>query len=209
MIPQHKHLFFTVADHLNCYIGLREPNADSDQWITKEGSIPKGVDVKAKTAKAGKFAGLVVNPNLLPEAFPKKDDLERAKKSWNDFTKHGLPGGFSFETSGPEKGVLKKHGSAIHADYDLMLVTLADEQGNMKFTSSAEAEMLFLKVENEINRMIPRKKMIQHATEFQYNGVGAPPTEQIYIFGPKRKFMISTSSFKYSENKEERQKIMQ
>ena len=209
MIPQHKQIFFTVADKLNCFIGLREPNDLSDRWITKAGYVPKGVDVKAKTAKAREFAGLVVNPYLLPKAFPKPDDLKRAQESWDKFAKNGLHGGFSCPNSGPEKGLLKKEGKAIHADYDLMFITLADEQGNIKFTSTAESEDLFAKVGKEINRMIPRKKMIQHSTEFLFEGVGAPASEQVLIFGPKRKFIQTTSSFKYHEDKQERQKIMQ
>ena len=209
MIPQHKQVFFIVADRLNCYIGLREPNDLSDKWITKEGFVPKGVDVKAKTAKAGEFAGLVVNPYLLPKAFPKPDDLKRAQGSWDKFAKNGLPNRFSCPTSGPEVGLLKKEGKAIHADYDLMFVTLADGQGNMKFTSGIESEALFTKVGNEINRMIPRKKMIQHSTEFLFEGVGAPASEQVLIFGPKRKFIQTTSSFKYHEDKQERQRVMQ
>ena len=131
------------------------------------------------------------------------------KKSWDSFIQHGLPNGFSCPGSGPEKGVLKKWGNAIHADYDLMFVTQADEQGNMKYTSNEEAKALFLKVEQEINRLISRKKMIQHSTEFLFEGVGAPAEELIYIFGPKRKFIVSTSSFKYHEDKQERQKVMQ
>ena len=167
------------------------------------------MDVKAKTAKAGEFAGLVVNPYLLPKAFPKPDDLKRAQESWDKFAKYGLPNGFSCSTSGPEVGLLKKEGKAIHADYDLMFVTLADGQGNMKFTSAADSETLFTKVGIEINRMIPRKKMIQHSTEFLFEGVGAPASEQVLIFGPKRKFFQTTSSFKYHEDKQERQRIMQ
>lgn len=208
MIAQHKQVFFSVAHRLNCYIGLRQPNDLSDQWITKEGYIPKGVDVKAKTAKEGAFAGLVVNPYLRSDAFSTKEDQERAKKSWDEFTKNGLPKGFSCPTSGPETGVLKKEGKGIHADYDLMFVSLADEEGNSKFTSTAEAKALFLKVRNEINRLIPRKEMIQHSTEFLYQGVGAPAREQIYTFGPNRKFMVTSSSFEYHENKAAQQKLM-
>ncbi|WP_225000345.1 CyaA/EF/ExoY family adenylyl cyclase toxin [Cesiribacter sp. SM1] len=128
MIPQHKQIFFTAADHLNCYIGLRKPNDEADQWITKEGYIPKGMEVKAKSAKAGKYAGLVVNPYLRKDAFTDEKDWARAKKSWDEFTKNGLPKGYSYPTNGDDVGVLKKEGKGIHADYDLMFVNLADKE---------------------------------------------------------------------------------
>jgi len=38
-------------------------------------------------------------------------------------------------------------------------------------------------------------KMIQHVSEFMYkDGVGSRETEQVYFFGPKRRFKLSYSS---------------
>lgn len=196
MLPQHKEIFFAVAQQLNCWIGLREPNDLADQWIGKPGFVPKGVSCKAKTSDSAgfQFAGLVTDPTLCPEAFQQKT-IEDAREKWKSFAGNNqLPGGYTCEKNGREKGLVKYHGNAIHADYDLMAVCNAGADGEIGYTTEEDQKGLFTRVERLLNMRF-NTKMIQHGSEFMYkDGVGARETESVYFFGPNRKFKLSYSS---------------
>ncbi len=196
MLARHKDVFFSVAGRLNCWIGLREPNPMADKWVGRPGYIAKSEKCKAKTAdnQAFRFAGLVVNPLLCPEAFTAATVGEALKK-WEGFTVVGrLPAGFTCAGSGHEKGLLKYQGAAIHADYDLMNISRADKNGKFAFTSENEELALFNQARPLLNAGFGAE-MIQHGTEFSWtDGVGAREREQVLYFGPNRKFMQATSS---------------
>lgn len=195
MKQQHKIIFFKVATQLNCIIGVREPNPLADQWIGHPGYIPKMHACKAKTANNSShpFGGLVIDPLLCPEAFTDKA-LPGAKEKWtNSFLTGGnLPTYFTRETTGPEKGLVKYNGSAIHADYDLMYVSSANARGEHKFTEYAEKKVLEKRVLGSLNISLG-VDMIQHGSEFDYEGVGAAENEQVYIFKPSGNFAAVSS----------------
>lgn len=194
MLSHHFDVFYSVADEYWCWIGLREPNPLSDQWIGKFGYVPKSLDCKAKTSDKldFKFRGLVVDPTLCPEAFL---NSEEAKATWTyKFLQNGdLPSGFSRDTQGPERGLVRHNGSKIHADYDLMCLVKASQDGSLAFTSPEEINELFSNVEKALNNQLG-SKMIQHGTEFQFQGMGARESEMVLYFGPKRQFRSSVSS---------------
>lgn len=201
MLAHHKNAFYDVADKLNCWIGLREPNELSDRWIGQPRHTPKPVSCKAKSADNPSFrhAGLVVDPTLCPEAFLPAS-LADARDKWNQKFAIGgrLPLGYTCLTTGPEKGLVRLHGSAIHADFDLMTVTLAGTDGGMAFTTREQMQALMMKVQPLLNSLLG-SPMIQHGPEFDYMGnkdhrVGARPSEQVWFFGPKRRFIQSQSS---------------
>jgi len=196
MISSHMDAFFIVADRLNCLIGLRQPNILSDKWIGKPGYIPKSDKCKAKTANNPDFelGGLVINPFQLPEGFL-SEYLPGAKEKWNtDFFKDGkLPPGFSCEEKGPEKGLVKYNGSAIHSDYDLMYVNRIDKFGKKVFMGFAEQNELAVKVQSLLNIYLGIP-MIQHGAEMGWKGgVGAAEREMIFSFGPGRAFTSLSS----------------
>lgn len=196
MHPQHKEIFFAVASQLNCWIGLREPNELSDQWVGKEGYIPKPVSCKAKTADAAghPFAGLVVSPVICEEAFKLQSQITAIEK-WKEFAPaNQLPAGYTCEKEGREKGLVKLHGCAIHADYDLMVVCRTGSDGEIGFTTLEEQKMLFTKAASMLNQRLG-SPMIQHGAEFMWDGgVGARESEQVYFFGTGRRFRLGHSS---------------
>ena len=200
MRNSHKKAFLSTAQKFSCWIGLREPNPLSDKWIGKPGGRPKSVYCKAKTAdnEMHPFTGLVVDPYLCRDAF-KKDTLKRAEDKWKDFLDGTqLPIGFTRIESGYLKGLVKHHGLAIYADYDIMTIKRADKNGNMTSTQGPEKDIkelntLFEKVSKEINKKLG-VPMIQHGSEFQYEGLGAPEFEYILWFGPNGRFFTGVSS---------------
>ena len=89
---------------------------------------------------------------------------------------------------------MKYNGCAIHADYDLMVVCNASADGEIGFTTKEEQRSLFTKAESMLNMRF-HSQMIQHGSEFMYEeGVGARETEQVYFFGPGRRFKLGHSS---------------
>lgn len=197
MRQQHKDVLFDVAQQFTCWIGLREPNELSDKWIGLAGHAPKGLDCKAKTADnpSFRFAGLVVDPILCPEAFT-RDTLAAAVETWNDkFLKHGhLPPGFTCVRTGPERGVVKRNGRGIFADFDLMNIGRSNENGDHLFTTNAEEEELYKLVKPALDRGFGLP-LVQHGSEFMYRkGVGAREFEYVLWFGPGRRLKRQPSS---------------
>jgi len=197
MDSDDKEVFFDAADQFTCWIGLREPNPDSAQWAGAADSIPKPEECKAKTADNpdSEFRGLVMDPTRRADAF-RPGSLDRARATWDEqFLQEGhVPPGFTVEESGPEQGLVRCNGRKIFADYDLMTVSRSNEQGEFVYTTREELEDLSRRVEDYINRFLP-KPMVQHGPEFLYMaGVGARASEAILWFGPAHRFMVGTSS---------------
>ncbi|RDB05100.1 hypothetical protein [Runella aurantiaca] len=196
MLAIHKEAFFKVADMLNCWIGLREPNPLADQWIGRVGYIAKGERCKAKTADnpSFRFAGLVTDPTLCPEAFTQAT-LTDALEKWKKFTfNNQLPSGFTRVESGSEKGLVKYEGAAIHADFDLMSINVADKNGHIGFTTRNDAHSLFIKAQPLLNHFFG-SALIMHGSEFDWDGgIGARESEYVFYFGPKRQFKQTLSS---------------
>ena len=191
MHSQHKTVLWDVAQRHTCWIGLREPNPLSDKWIGRPGGVPKPLSCKGKTADNSTFpfAGLVVNPLLCPQAFTPAS-LGAATEAWkNKFLEKGgrLPAGYTCVEDGPEKGLVKLRGSYLFADFDLMSLVRATEDGKFLFTSEEELKDLFVAVQLELNRGL-RVPMIQHSVEFLYKEVGAREFEYVLWFGPGRRF---------------------
>jgi hypothetical protein len=197
MRDDHRDVFFKTADQCRCWIGVREPNPLADQWIGKAGYVPKSLSCKAKTADnpSFRFAGLVVDPVARPEAF-KKESLAGARETWTKkFLKGGrVPAEFTCIQTGPERGLVKRGGSAIYADYDLMAISRSGERGEMLFTDQAQQAELYAKVEPLLRQGLG-VPMVQHPTEFMWDGgVGAREFEYVLWFGPGRRFNRSPSS---------------
>ena len=117
-------------------------------------------------------------------------------ETWNQgFLQSGrLPARFTRVEQGEEKGVVKLHGSSIYADYDLMFICRANEQGDYLQTSEAEARELFPPIARELNDKLSAR-MIQHGPEFLFKGVGAREREWVLCFGPGGRYDEAPSSF--------------
>ena len=194
MQNNHKSIFLNVANRFNYWIGLREPNYLADRWIGKTGYIPKSIHCKAKTStnSGHNFGGLVVDPLLCPEAFD-SSTLSNAIAKWQEFAFNGyLPANFSVEKSGSKKGLLLYQGQAIHADYDLFSLNLANAKGNITYTTLGEQNIIFKKVQPVLNMQF-HTPLIQHGPEMAWQGVGAAESEQVLFFGPNNQFKQSSS----------------
>lgn len=151
-----KMAFQTVANRTRVSIWLRAPNPMMYKFLGQKGFHPKPEDCKAKTAKLGSLAGLVVSPNHVRSAF---SDIGDAQKYWNEFrsiafkeygtskvnledTRYSslLPQFYDIELSDKKYygalKMLKSHPKNetesdcyIHSDFDLMALFLRDERG--------------------------------------------------------------------------------
>jgi hypothetical protein len=201
MLLQHKEAFFQTAQQFKCWIGLREPNPLAERWIGRNGYRPKGHDCEAKTADnpAHCWAGLVVSPLLLPDAFKQdshQSSIFLAREKWRKFLLLGrMPAGFTCSETGLEKGIVRQKGQAIFADYDLMTILKSDDKGSFLFTSDSDELILMKQVIPKINNLIGIE-MIQHGPEFDpgFDGLGARERERILYFGPGRRFQEGISS---------------
>ena len=172
MKHEHHRIFHAAADRFQCWIGLREPNPLADRWIGKPGYMPKAMSVKAKTADrpGHPLAGLVVDPTLRPGAFRAGDSLKRAKDNWKP---SALPEGAQVTQEGDEKGLVRVHGKAIYADYDLLALQWADSStGDFQYTYSSAKdpgswaiELLYRHVMLDLNNRLG-VELVQHGPEF-------------------------------------------
>ena len=157
MIQEHKNAFLATADQFSCWIILREPNELSDKWIGRSGYRPKRVTCSAKTADDPDhpLRGLVVNPEICPDAFTSQS-YSRALRAWqDDFLTNGrYPPYYSCIESGPEMGGVKHSGAFIHADYDLMTISKANDEGEFLFTTKKELYKLFRAVKPVLSRRL-------------------------------------------------------
>ena len=190
MRTAHEQVFFDVADQLTCWIGVREPNPLSDRWIDWPGGVPKPLECRAKTADNPlfRFSGLVVDPTLCPEGFK---DVGGATATWNDnFLEAGrLPPAFTRGEHEPERGLVRLRGSLLFADYDLMAICRATEDGDFLITSEGFQGEVQATINDGLG--VPR---IQHGAEMMYKKVGARELEDVLWFGPGRRFNVWPSS---------------
>ncbi len=100
MIPEHKNVFFVVAAKFRIWIGVREFNELSTQWVGNPNCVSKEAYVSAKTVDNVKhpLCGLVVSPKICPTAFldqlnpVRRPDgtveVPRSTIKWEKFLKH-------------------------------------------------------------------------------------------------------------------------
>ena len=98
VLDRHKLLFAAVAREppigLGLWILVRGTNKESLEYLSRDDYktryTPKPIDCKAKTARKGPCAGLVINPHNVQNAFD-GDDLNKAIKLWDDLHEKGNP----------------------------------------------------------------------------------------------------------------------
>src|SRR5580692_8024980 len=72
-------IFARVAQGMGVWILMRGTNPASLEYICKKGYTPKPIDCKAKTAKKGPCAGLVVDPFKVADGF---EDPSKVQEKW-------------------------------------------------------------------------------------------------------------------------------
>lgn len=197
MEEEHKLIFWEVADSLQCWIGVREPNPYSQDYMGAADAIPKPEECKAKTADNpdSDLKGLVVDPTERPDAF-RSGSVERAIGTWKEkflTQKGGVPDGFTVDRQGPDRGLVRMGGMKIFSDYDLMTLVKSNEAGQYLSTDTDQLKALAYRVEGLLNRLLP-KPMIQHGPEFLFDGVGGKHGEFVLWFGPGQRFFVGPSS---------------
>ena len=158
------------------------------------GFTPKPIDCKAKTARLGDNAGLVVDPYEAEDAFP-ASKLAELKKQWDEEYTPLLYSPrkthYSIEKTGKRKGCVKLDDKYIHADYDLKALVLpGHESATVALVTAvhgiqnARHGLKFDDVQREVNNAI-RVEMVQHGAEDEFTGHS---DDTIFVFGPKNEF---------------------
>jgi hypothetical protein len=190
MRPQDKPVFSQAAREFNCWILVRQTNADSLKYVGMANHTPKPIECKAKTAsnKAHHLVGLVVNPKLVPEAIA-PDKKQKALEAWESFEKVLKTNrAYAVVTNPADRhyGCVTLNGKYIHGDYDLKDVIL-DDQMHRNLASvetlNGQSHMrgpLILKAQKWINSRLG-SEMVQHGGEAQYTGHSDEPID---LFGP-------------------------
>jgi hypothetical protein len=192
MRPQDKAVFSNAARSLGLWILVRRTNPTSLKYIGRHGFVPKPIDCKAKTSNCGELAGLVVSPELCPQAFgPQK--LSNAKTAWTAFCRDQRPGqpGSRYAIQTDKKsdhyGAVTLHGSYLHGDYDLYdIIDPAQAHRNLASVETLLGQPHMrgpnlYKVMDAINHQIG-VAMVQHGGEAQYSDHSE---QAIDAFGPE------------------------
>jgi hypothetical protein len=192
MRPQDKAVFAAAAASpgIKSWILVRRTNPQSLQYIARAGFRPKRIDCKAKTADVGPLAGLVVSPELRPDAFS-ESKREKVREAWEQFrnevlSTHALGYSVDVRPASEFRGCVTLNGEYIHGDYDLYdVIDPQHAQRNLAavetlFGQAHRRGPKFFAVQDFINVHIG-VPMVQHGGEAQY----ADHTEQaLDAFGP-------------------------
>lgn len=206
ILDRHKLLFAAVAKEppsgLGVWILVRGTNKESLKCLSRDDYkirfTPKPIDCKAKTARKGPCAGLVVNPHNAQNAFD-DDDRKKAIELWDDWDKKkGNPllfserkDRYSEETTGSLEGCIKLEGKYIHGDYDLKAIIVPGHESatialitELHGVSNVRHGPRFYEVQRRINATIGAD-MVQHGAEDEYTGHS---DDSIFVFGPKGEY---------------------
>ena len=189
---QDKQKFADAAKDIGVWILVRGTNRKSLDYIGRAGYTPKPIDCKAKTAKRGPWAGLVVNPYVAEQAF---DDLPKQKRFWDE---HGNPvkysarkTHYSVESTGPLQGCVKLDGKYIYGDYDLKAVVVPGHESatialvtELHGVTNVRRGPKLYEVQRHVNNAIG-VEMVQHGAEDEFMGHSE---DTIFAFGPKGEY---------------------
>ncbi|RMH57354.1 MAG: hypothetical protein D6679_06810, partial [Candidatus Hydrogenedentota bacterium] len=178
----HIHGMRKYAVEKKQYLVVRNSNARSRKFLGKEGFAPKPMTCKAKTADAGRLAGLVVNPYTRPEAFTSKR-LKKARETWDKYVGDMKKAGFIVDA---KDGIVRdKYGNKIHGDYDLHGVFTADGKLLQFGTGEAKDEMKGLSWRLRLNASVdPENPMVLHGGQDNWSKATAPDPP-VTVFTPE------------------------
>lgn len=199
------------------FIIVRDGNPSSIKYQGQPGYTAKPVTCKAKTAKFGPDAGLVVDPTHPrqkaywsaakreargnPEQLAKvKEDHRKALSSWDSFREKQL----NVEGSGyrvSDEGQVLLNGKKIHADYDLHGVYEMETKARIDYGSGtpgvgdAEAAALRRKQLNQQLDPTGETEFIQHGGQDDWINPNKSPDPPVTVYSPPdgKKRMLSTA----------------
>lgn len=188
-----KLVFAACAIDKGLWLLVRRTNPASLEYIGVPGFVPKPIDCKPKTADFGKFAGLVVSPEIASKAFSPAKEPE-ADKCWKTFLQNqaGSSGRYRVdEDPGSEWfGCLLLGEQKIHGDYDLYdIVDPRNARRNFAIVDTLHGQLHMRSpwlgdVQKFINSRIGAH-LVQHSGETQYKD----HTDQtLDVFGPKGEY---------------------
>lgn len=190
MREKDKIVFQEAATRFNYWILVRRTNRASLQYIGSPGYTPKPFACKAKTAdfNSGTYqtAGLVVDPNIHPNAF-KSGKSADVMKNWAAAKTKELPFSMDMDKKSKHYGCLRYEGKYIHGDYDLYDIIDADQpQRNLGLVSESSGFQHIIgpyldKIQQYINNKIG-VPVIRHSGEMQYTDHSE---QAIDVFKPK------------------------
>jgi hypothetical protein len=189
--PNDKEKFAAAARKIGVWILVRGTNPKSLDYIGRADCVPKPIDCKAKTAKLGPNAGLVVDPFVASSAFA-GPDLWEAQKNWKEkyspLAFSPLAHRYSIEKTGLHKGAVKLDGKYIYGDYDLKAVVVPGHESatialvtELRGVQNVRRGPKFYEVQSEVNNAIG-VPMVQHGADDEFTAHG---DETIYVFGPQ------------------------
>jgi len=189
---QDKEKFAAAAGKIGVWILVRGANEKSLLYIGRADCTPKPIDCKAKTAQLGLNAGLVVSPELAPDAF---QDHVRTQANWkekaNPLAFSPRKAHYSIEQMGTRKGCVKLDGRYIYGDYDLKAVVVPGHESatvtlvtELRGVQNARLGPKFYDVQREVNTAIG-VEMVQHGADDEFTG---HVDETIFVFGPQGQY---------------------
>jgi len=190
MRPQDKAIFLEAARKFQVWILVRRTNVASLQYIGKPGYMPKRIDCKAKTADVDippyRLAGLVVDPNIHPNAF-KPHKSQTAKEAWGNM-RSVIGSVYTVDQNSKSQhyGCVQFQGRYIHGDYDLYdIIDVTQPHRNLALVDTLLGQpdrrgAKVLTVQEFINSRLG-SPMIQHGGEAQYKDHSQ---QSIDAFGP-------------------------
>ncbi|MBD3299263.1 MAG: hypothetical protein GF341_11445, partial [candidate division Zixibacteria bacterium] len=147
---------------------IRASNPKSKKWHTKPNTKSKPLDVKLKTQKTGKNAGLVT----------KKANVNNPK--YDDWHAHAKKKGYDFDDDGVLRSKNGK-GDAVYGDYDMQGVYAKQPDGSYKGTPTNDKS--FQRGMNE--DVTPDRKMFNHGANDDYKVDGKmgrqPDPDESYL----------------------------
>ena len=190
--PQDKEKFAAAAGKIGVWILVRGANQKSLDYVGRADCTPKPIDCKAKTAQLGLNAGLVVSPEVSPDAF---QDPVQAKASWkekaNPLVFSPRKTHYSIELTGTHKGCVKLDGKYIYGDYDLKAVVVPGHESaivalvtEIRGVQNARRGPKFYEVQSAVNNAIG-VEMVQHGADDEFTG---HMDESIIVFGPQGEY---------------------
>lgn len=190
-----KLVFAACAIDKGLWILVRRTNPASLDYIGRPGFVPKPIDCKPKTADFGKFAGLVVSPEIVTGAFTPAKEPE-ALKCWASFLKTKSDRYRVDEDPASEwYGCLLLNGNKIHGDYDLYdIVDPGNARRNFAIVDTLHGQLhmrspWLTQIQKWINDRIGAE-VVQHSGETQYKD----HTDQtIDVFGPKGEYFTTAT----------------
>ena len=205
MRNNHREIFKKAAKEYECLIAVRQHNPKSEPYIGKRGYKPKPIQCKAKTAKKGPQAGLVVNPKLCPDAFRSRSERRLAEIDWHSFdTTYGKPQ-FGYQVNkkkGDRYGCVMFGGNYLYSDYDLMEIKPYFETNQVtaqnpifgKYDRSVPSHKRAIDKTSDLEKKIATFVynrtgiLIQHGAAVNENKNEPPKSEQCHVFRPTRPF---------------------